>query len=113
MGRLSRHHPAVRGHDDDRELAAWMLELVDESPNRLAIIELPETDPGDDLDALEDATLRAFEVAKEGRPELTAKTAMGVHASTGERRLLLFLHEHEWVGAQCIRGCGEQVESDE
>lgn len=88
--------------------AAWMLEMVDGSPDRLAIVEVPPTDSDDELDQFEDATRRAFDLAKAQRPFLTASTISGANVATGARRILLALHEHEWVGGECVNGCRER-----
>ncbi len=101
-------------HDgEDQDFAKWMLKMVDESPDRLAMIEVPPTESDDELDALEDATRRAFDLAKLDRPNLVIRTIPGRNVVTGERRILLELHEHRWVGGGCVNGCGEERPVDD
>lgn len=96
-------------HNDDRDAAAWMLGLLDASPDKLAIITVP--DPGDDVkrDELDERLVRIFDLAKLERPDLGVR--MLPVAFNGERApltaLMIQLHEHEWIGGGCIRGCGE------
>ena len=52
---------------------------------------------------------RVFDIAKEERPDLAVKILpaayKGDHA--GVTALAVVIHEHEWVGGMCVRGCGE------
>lgn len=109
--------PGTRIHkydhdDDDQALADWMMGLLDTSPDRLTIIEVPPVRSDHDLDELEETTRRAFNIAKEERPNLTVKTIPGTNVMTGERRILLALHEHRWVGGECVNGCRETRETN-
>ena len=86
-------------HGDDAERAAWILSLIDASPDRLAAIpiEAPETD--EEIDEIEGRMIRAFDLAKAARPGLAAKV---VPATMGPDRLgLLFaIHEHAVRGGR-------------
>lgn len=99
------------GSGEDADLAAWMLSLVDAAPDRLAFIQIPRT-TDEHLDALEDKTRRAFDLARRDRPELRVKLLppfaelLGGH-SQDDIALVVVLHEHLWVGGECVRGCGE------
>jgi len=88
------------------ELAERFLTLVDASPDRLAIIKIP--DDGD-IDAIEDKFRRAYDLAKRERPDLAVKLLpplelAGHRVSTGTA-LLAVIHEHRWVGGTCVNGC--------
>lgn len=96
-------------HNNDRDAARWMLGLLDTSPDRLAFITVP--DPGDDakLDDLDARLVRIYDLAKQERPDLGVKMLPaafnGEHAP--ETALVIALHEHKWVGGECVRGCGQ------
>src|SRR4051812_1753068 len=82
---------------DGGEFAAWMLSLLDEGPNRLAILEVPKSlPPGVDLDDFEAAFIRAYERAKADRPDLAVKLIPAT-ADYPDAEGLVVLHEHRWV----------------
>jgi hypothetical protein len=64
-----------RMRDNPGEMAAWMLHLVDGSPDRLGIIEVPHTAvrTGEDGNATEAVVGRQFDRAKAERPDLSVK----------------------------------------
>ncbi len=109
--------PTYQPDGDDDAFARWMIRQVDKSEEALAIVEIPDTDRSDDLEQLEAACRRALALAQAERPELTARTLGTVPLGAPRPRapkLLLVLHEHRWVGGECVRGCGEhhQVDSE-
>jgi hypothetical protein len=89
---------------DPDHAAEWLLNIVDESPDRLAIITIPPHRDDDDLDYLEGRFIAAYDIAKNRRPNLSVKA---LHAMDGSNRsrIVVAVHEHEWVGGQCVRGC--------
>lgn len=104
-------------HTDD-ERAAWMLKLVDDGPHRLANLTIPC--PGDLEDLAEvgrmiERTAHALILAKRQRPDLAVTllppddpaVTLSVDAAW-PLLLVVQIHEHEWVGGACIRGCGER-----
>lgn len=101
-------HPYI-DHADDHHLKDWMLGLLDKSADKLAFITVP--DPGDDakLDAIDERLVRVYDLAKAERPDLGVKQLPAAFA--GERAAstayVMVLHEHRWIGGQCLRGCGE------
>ena len=95
--------------DNPGELAAWMLRLVDSSPNRLAVIEIPHAAlrTNRQIDEAEQLVAREFDRAKQARPDLAIK----VRAPTPDypnAALLVDVHEHQWVGGHCIHGCTDR-----
>jgi len=101
---------------DEHDLAAWMLDLVDKSPDRLAFITIPRPiDTDDELDAIEQRMLAAYDLAKAERPDLGIKVVspMPELPGSGDTALVVVLHEHRWVGGQCIHGCGEHRPVDD
>jgi hypothetical protein len=99
-------------HRDDDSFAAWMLDLIDESPDRLGLIRVPDV-PDDQLDDIEDAVRRAYDIAKAQRPNLAIKVlpgAMMSPAGRGPTRVLVAVHEHSWVAGACANGCPERRE---
>ncbi len=100
---------------DDRAFAAWLIRQIDKTPDALAIIE-PEFETDGDLAEIEAATRRALALATAERPDLTARTLSAVPLNQPRptpRRILLELHEHRFIGGECIRrGCGERREVD-
>jgi hypothetical protein len=94
--------------DDEHALKEWIFALIDESPDRLAIVGIP--DPGDDreVDRIDDLLANMWEVAKAERPDLGFKMLSAVlHATSGPptRGAALVVHEHCWVGGHCTNGC--------
>jgi hypothetical protein len=101
------HHQYIR-HDDDESLKDWILMIVDESPDRLAIIKMPVVTTDDELDELEEEVRRAYDLAKDERPNLSVKLLHGVDTGgphDGESRVIVVIHEHKWVAGQCVNGC--------
>jgi len=93
---------------DEHDLAAWMLELIDQSPDRLAFITIPRPiDTDDELDAIEERTLAAYDLAKAERPDLAVKVIPPIPElpGSGDTALVVVLHEHRWVGGRCVNGC--------
>ena len=96
------------GFDDDpADIAAWMLELVDESPDQLAIVTIPPHRDDDDLEAMEARFISAHDIAKAQRPNLSVKLlhALDTHNGMPRDRIAVAVHEHKWVGGQCVNGC--------
>jgi hypothetical protein len=93
-------------------LAAWMLRLVDESPDRLAIIEVPHSAvrTDDDIAALEAVFIREHDRAKADRPDLSVNLAPG-DARHPRAAMLVAVHEHRWVGGRCVNGCRDTREA--
>jgi len=93
---------------DEHDLATWMLGLIDESPDRLALITIPRPiDTDDELDAIEERMLAAYDLAKAERPALAVKVVppMAELPGSGDTALVVVLHEHKWVGGRCVHGC--------
>jgi hypothetical protein len=92
---------------DPAQCAAWMLRLVDESPDKLAIIKMPPHRDDDDLDHLEALFISAYDIAKAERPNLSVKLLHAVDLNNGmpRDRVAVAVHEHQWVGGQCVNGC--------
>lgn len=111
-------HGQTHRYDNDgdaSDLAAWMLSLIDDGPDGLAFIQIPRgTD--DQLDALEHKVNKALDIARLDRPELGVKLLpplveiLGGH-SQDDIAFVVVLHEHQWVGGACLRGCGETREA--
>ena len=97
--------------DNPGALAAFMLRLIDESPDRLAIISVPSaaTTTDDDIDALEAVFIRECERAKADRPDLSVK-AGPPPAGRPDVAMRVAVHEHQWIGGQCVRGCGDELQ---
>jgi hypothetical protein len=93
--------------DEPADIAAWMLELVDESPDRLAIVTIPPHRDDDDLDAMESRFISAYDIAKAERPNLSVKLlhALDLHNGQPRDRIAVAVHEHKWVAGQCVNGC--------
>jgi hypothetical protein len=100
------HHFDLGDYDAER-CAEWMLRIVDESPDRLAILEVPPHRDDDDLDRLEGQFIAAYDVAKDARPDLSVKLlrSMDVHNGRPRDRIIVAVHEHRWVGGVCVHGC--------
>lgn len=98
--------------DNPGALAAFMLRLVDQSPDRLAIIEVPhEAVPTDDaIDAVEAVFIREYDRAKTDRPNLSVALKAGT-SQHPTAALLVAVHEHRWVGGYCVHGCSETRET--
>ncbi len=101
---------------DDRAFAAWLIRQVDKTPDALATIE-PVWESAGDLAEIEAATRRALALAQKERPDLTARTLSPVPLNQPRPpapRILLELHEHRFVGGECVRrGCGACREVDD
>jgi hypothetical protein len=101
-----------RARDNHGELAAMMLRLVDRSPDRLAILEVPHelvrTDA--EADANEAIVRREFDRAKAERPGLVVAIKPG-NEDFPNAALLVAVHEHEWVGGRCANGCPDTREA--
>ena len=87
--------------------AEWLLNIVDESPDNLAIITIPPHDNDDDLDYLEGRFIAAYDIAKSRRPNLSVKLLHAIDTRNGQPRdrILVAVHEHRWVGGHCANGC--------
>ena len=96
---------------DEHDLAAWMLELVDQSPDRLAFITIPRPiDTDDELDAIEERMRLAYDLLKAEHPDLGVKFLEPIPElpGSGDTALVVVLHEHRWIGGRCVNGCSEQ-----
>lgn len=93
---------------DDDERAAWLLALIDESPDRLAVVPIPDC-ADEQLDALEERFIRAYDIAKLQRPGLAVKLLpaleIGGRPVSAGTAALVVIHEHKWVAGQCVNGC--------
>jgi hypothetical protein len=84
-------------------LAARMLAAIDRSNDRLAVFAIPILAFTPDLaDETEDIVRREFNRAKQDRPHLAVQLVPAAHEAFA---CLLYVHEHEFVGGHCIRGC--------
>jgi len=94
---------------DPAECAAWMLRLIDDSPDKLAIIRMPPHRDDDDLQQIEDMFIAAYDIAKAARPALSIKirSARDLHNGQPCDRIIVAIHEHQWVGGHCVYGCGD------
>ncbi len=98
---------------DDNERATWMLSLIDGSPDHLAVVPIPRTRTEAQFDDIEARMIRAFDLAKEQRPDLAVKflpplaDLMPAGQNASATALLMVLHEHAFVGGECVRGCGQ------
>lgn len=114
---MIQHGDAIRydEHGDDNARAAWLLSLIDGSPDRLAVVPIPRTATDEQFDAMEARMIRAYELAKEERPGLAVKLLppladlLPIGGRSENVALLMVIHEHEWVGGECVRGCGEMA----
>lgn len=106
------HHLVDDG--DERDLAVWMLALIDESPDRLAFISIPQPASAAKLDAIEERVVAAYEIAKQERPEFSLKIRPQTYsAGSCDTAVTALAHEHRWVGGACIHGCGEHRPVDD
>jgi len=90
-------------------LRDFMLELLDQSPDRLAVVAISL---GDDIDELDAIVIAGFDLAKAERPDLGVKVAPGLDPE-GDEALLMAVHQHSWIGGECLHGCGEQRPVDD
>jgi hypothetical protein len=101
-----RYYAGRRG--DDAGFADWMLALVDQSPERTGVIEIPRASD-EELDACEDRMRRAFAIAQRQRPRLVVTVRPATqelcNSDVADVQAVLVVHEHEWVGGLCVRGC--------
>lgn len=112
---MIQHSEPIRYDEngDDDERAAWMLSLIDGSPDHLAVVPIPRTQTEAQFEDIEARMIRAFDLAKAERPDLAVKflpplaefMPMGQNASG--TAVLLVLHEHCYVAGECVRGCGQ------
>jgi hypothetical protein len=98
-----------RARENQGELAAWMLHLVDESPDKLGIIEIPHdmVRTAVEINQAEEVVSREFDRAKRDRPNLSVKITPPT-AKTPNAALLIHVHEHHWIGGHCIHGCPDE-----
>ena len=91
---------------DHEAFADWMLRVVDKSPDRMGMFPMPTVE-GDEIDALEEDCRRAYNIAKAQRRDLSVKVlhALDERDDPPQSRILLVVHEHRWVGGQCVNGC--------
>jgi hypothetical protein len=99
---------------DPEECAAWLLGIVDEGPDKLAIIKMPPHRDLEELDELEALFIAAYDVAKAERPNLSVKIlhAADLHNGQERDRIAVAVHEHQWVGGQCVNGCPDTRKGD-
>ena len=92
---------------DPEQAAAWLLNIIDESPDKLAMIQMPPHDDDDDLGYIEARFIAAYDHAKAARPNLCVKLLRSVdlHNGSPRDRIIAAVHEHHWVGGECINGC--------
>ena len=77
-----------------------MLKLVDQSPDRLAILAVPhEVVRTDEIDDVERIVIREYDRAKGDRPDLGVKPAPGPTAEYPNAAILIAIHEHQWSAA--------------
>jgi hypothetical protein len=96
--------------DEPDATARWMLELVDAGDHRFATIEIPRSISDDELDEVEAAFIRAYDLAKDRRPNLCVKiegTSLRLIQHHPNAQLIMILHEHQWVGGHCVNGCSD------
>jgi hypothetical protein len=86
-------------------LAAFMLHHIDANPNRLAVFEVPPEAVAVGIHTVERVFTREYERAKAERPNLCMNIAPA-GADYPDAAWLVAIHEHEWVGGRCARGCG-------
>lgn len=95
-------------HDGDADaLAAWMLELLDKSPDQLAMVALPVVATDEAMADLENTVIEAYDIAKRERPDLGVKVMHQQIPNRPRGRIALQIHLHQWVGGECVNGCGE------
>ncbi len=107
--------PAHRLVDDgdEHDLAAWMLQLIDQTPDRLAFVTIPRPiDSDDELDEIEAHILAAYAIAKAERPNLGVKVVPPIAElpGSGDTAAVFILHEHRWAGGMCVNGCPDKRE---
>jgi hypothetical protein len=97
-----------QARDNPGALAAWMLQLVDRSPDRLGVILIPHHGVRTDaeIDELERVVSREFDRAKLERTDLAIgfRNGMPEHPDAA---MLIVVHQHRWVGGHCVNGCGD------
>lgn len=94
--------------EDDQTRADWMLGLLDEQENHTLLIAMPVADDDDHVDRLEDEFCRVYDLARSTGRQLGVKALHGVDdngRTPGASRVIVVLHEHRWVGGQCVNGC--------
>jgi hypothetical protein len=102
------------GPGDDGDRAAWLLSLVDSSPDQLAVVEIPRTNTEEQLDVIEGCMRIAFNLAKEQRPRLVVKLLppipemLAAGHDPADVALLFVIHEHQPVAGECVH-CAEAV----
>ena len=85
------------------DIAAWMLALVDDSDDHLAIVEVPRASE-DTIDVMEAMFRAGYEIAKARRPDL-AVNIVPPNEDYPDAAVLVAVHEHRWVGGHCANGC--------
>jgi hypothetical protein len=107
------HHFDLEDYDPDR-CAEWMIDLIDESPDKLAIVKMPAHQNDDELDQLEAMFIAAYDIAKAERPNLSVKILHAVEAIRGQPRdrIAVAVHEHCWVAGLCVNGCPDTRKGD-
>jgi hypothetical protein len=97
-----------RMRDNHGALAAFLVRLMDRSPNRLAILEIPPAAVlNDQVDEVEEVVRREYGRAKLDRPDLGLSLAPAT-ADYPDTALLVAVHEHHWIGGRCVHGCSKQ-----
>jgi hypothetical protein len=88
------------------DVADWMLDLVDNSENRLAIVEVPYGTE-DELDVKEEIFRESYDIAKARRPNLAVKI-VPPGEDFPDAAVIVAIHEHKWVGGSCLNGCPDR-----
>ena len=98
---------------DDTALADWLVKAVHDQPKKTTLIAAPVFKDDAEMYAAEDDFRRAFELARKNGHALAVKFLAGIDTNgptPGADRLGIFLHEHRWVGGECVNGFGETRE---
>lgn len=101
------------GDSDPVALADQLLALLDESPHRRALLEMPldHTSPDELVDGYEERISTAYEIAKARRPDLVVRLHYAKLTPSSPPRLLVEIHEHKWIDGACVRHCGKTRET--
>jgi hypothetical protein len=101
----SNHVQKFSHEGNDRAAAAWMLSLVDSSPDKLAVFGLTFDSP-EAMDEGEGVVIRAYNLAKQQRPALAVHVGPGQAVPpTRHASIIVSIHEHHFIGGACVNGC--------